>query len=464
MKLLRWYLALILGKLVGLVCRWLPFGGGSSLPGLITNWIDPYFLDQVQSSQYLKSIIITGTNGKTTTSRLIGNIFDQAGKKHIHNRRGSNLLRGVTSTLITQMSFSGKLFASLAVWEIDEAVIPEAVKKLRPQVIIFTNLFRDQLDRYGEINTILEKWQKSLQSISSETWLVINHDDPSLQYLSQKHRYQTQIIAYGLEDNTIGNNSLADAADAIFCPFCHQPLDFTHIYTSHLGHYHCPSCQFTRTKPTVFIKKAIINNANSELVIKTSQQLLSIKSRLPGVYNLYNALAALATARIFKISPKIIKEAIAKFQPAFGRAEKFSIDHGFAHILLVKNPAGFNAVLETLEAQKHLDSQPLLIAINDLIADGTDVSWLWDVNFELLKSRRQPIIVTGLRADDMALRLKYAGVEPDLIKTESSLKTALKKITQSWSTPAYILPTYTAMLAIRKILNQERLLHSTWKD
>ncbi len=439
--MLKFYLSLIIGKMIAKACRVAPFIGGSALPGLIALKINPALINQITERNRLKTIIITGTNGKTTTSRLTSHILNESKISHLHNRTGSNLLRGITSALINQIRLNGKLSANLAIFELDEAAAAKAIKALKPRIILFTNLFRDQLDRYGEIDTLLDSWQHSLKHLPKNSTLIYNSDDPSLNYLASTTKIPS--ISYGLPSSLKTASTPSDSADAIFCPNCHHPLKFKAIFTSHLGHYQCSNCQFKRKTPTT----------------KYSKNLTT----LPGVYNLYNTLAATSLAIKLNISINTINKALGSFTPAFGRAETFKLNNKSTNILLVKNPTGFNATLETLKAKKHLD-KPLLLILNDLTADGKDVSWIWDVDFSLLSHRKPPIIVSGIRAHDLALRLKYAGLKPSHILIQPNLKKALKLLSFQNHSPAYILPTYTAMLKLRKILTRQKLIHSTWED
>jgi len=439
--MLKLYLSIFVAKTISAICGFLPLSGGSALPGLIALKINPTLINQIVNKNQLKTIIITGTNGKTTTSRLLSHILDQTKTNHLHNRSGSNLLRGIASTLIKRISLKGTLSIKLAIFEVDEAAAPEAIKTLKPSLILFTNLFRDQLDRYGEIDTLLEKWKQSLNYLPKKSTLIFNADDPSLNYLASTTRITS--FSFGLPKSKKQRLHLSDSADALFCPQCHQPLKFNVIFTSHLGHYQCLSCNFKRKIP------------NSKFIHSSTN--------LPGIHNLYNTLAATSLALKLNIKITNINKALKTFTPAFGRSETFKLNNRLTKILLVKNPTGFNVTLETLKVNKHLN-KPMLIILNDLTADGTDVSWIWDVDFEILKSRKTPIIISGVRAFDLAVRLKYAGLNPSKITLESDLKKAINLLSNQASSPLYILPTYTAMLSLRKMLTSQKLIHSTWKD
>lgn len=357
-------IAIVIGKLIAFFLHFIR-SSATALPGLVILKLKPDFISALIKQNKLKSIVITGTNGKTTTCRLITSMFDGAKMSYITNRTGSNLLRGIASTLINQSNLLGKLNSTLAVWEADEAAFAPIIKALRPSIVLFTNLSRDQLDRYGEINTLLKLWQKNIAALPANTQIVLNQTDPLLIKL-----HFPKIIHFG-------------------------------------------------------------------------------QNLTPGQYQLHNIEAAKTIGRIFKLKPEIMATAIAKFQPAFGRGEELKLNGHPLKILLVKNPAGFNSVWEMLHNQNKLD-QPLLIILNDKIADGTDVSWIYDVDFNYLKQRKTPIIVSGTRALDMALRLKIAGLSPSRLILEVSIKKALGY------SPKIILPTYTAMLALRKIILKQK--------
>ncbi|MEA3355317.1 MAG: Mur ligase family protein, partial [Patescibacteria group bacterium] len=312
--MLKLTLTILIGKAIKTICRLIPGFGGTALPGLIALKLNKDLVKDLVKKNHLKSIIITGTNGKTTTSRLLAHILKTANIPYLQNRTGSNLKRGIASSLISDSSISGKLPNQLAIFEVDEAAVFSLSKLLNPKIILFTNLFRDQLDRYGEIDTILSKWQQALKNLKHKTTIIYNCDDPSLEYLVKKIKNK---ISFGLDKKVSKTKSLSASADATFCPNCHQPLNFAHIFTSHLGHYSCSSCKFKRPTPD-FCQK--------------------INSNLIGIHNFYNLLAATSLAKTLKISQKIITKAIKSFSPAFGRGETFKLKNLKTKILLVKNP------------------------------------------------------------------------------------------------------------------------------
>ncbi|NMC35759.1 Mur ligase family protein [Candidatus Beckwithbacteria bacterium] len=415
---------------------------GETAPGLVALKFDPQFVANHQG-QFDTRIIISGTNGKTTTTSMVLGILQKSKIKAVSNPSGSNLLRGIASALI---DVSPKI--KTAVWEIDEAALIPVTTQVKPTHILLTNLFRDQLDRYGEIDTIAKKWLKLLQALP-KTILLLNRDDPSLVYIGSQLP-QHKIVYFGLEPSN--NKQIpTHGADAIFCPNCHKPLQYQSITYSHLGNYTC-NCGFKQPKAQ-FVAK--------HLELKTSQLLFDIEDQkylapLSGMYNIYNSLAAIALAKNLAIQDKIIKNSLKAFTPAFGRQEIFKIGDKALQLLLVKNPTGFNEVISML---KNLGKKiTIAIAINDKIADGTDVSWLWDVDFESLQPYINKVIVTGDRALDMAVRLKYAGFNPKQYLIHKDKSKALATLINQTDKNLYLLPTYTAMWEMREIIKKYKNL------
>ncbi len=458
---LRQSLAILIGKFILFFLEKVNFGGGTAAPGLLALKIDSQLLKKL--SQNLKfSLVVSGTNGKTTTSRMLASVLKSAGIPYFHNRTGSNLLRGITSELIKWSSLRGNLENKIGLWEVDEAVLPEAISQLKPKIVILTNLFRDQLDRYGEIDTLAKKWKQALKGLAETATVIINSDDPTVASLGKD--LKTQVIYYGIKDKSLGSQTLSHASDATACPYCLRPLKYLSCFVSHLGRYQCLSCGQIQPKTQIFCSEAVIEPEN--LKIKINGQLIKVK--LSGIYNVYNVLASFATAKALKIDIKKVVEGFQNFQPAFGRFEAIQLAGGKnLKILLVKNPTGFNQVLKTLIRLAENKKVALLIALNDLIADGRDVSWIWDVDMEMLRQLHlEALIVSGTRGYDMGLRLKHANFQFPIsnFQIEEKLKTAVEKIINQNNKDLYILPTYTAMLEIRKILNKMGLVHKTWED
>lgn len=475
MEKVRFTLAIITGKIIFFLTRVLNRGGGTAAPGLIANKIYPPLISRTASQLKYGSIIITGTNGKTTTGRILSSILRQAGYTLIHNRAGSNLMRGVASTLVRKCTLGGKIAADIGLWEIDEAVFPHGLESLKPKTIIIMNLFRDQLDRYGEIDKIARIWKASLVKLPKKTKVVLCGDDPVVANLGSN--LKNQILYFGINDKSFALKKLPRIADSKQCPKCSRFLSFSSCFFSHLGHYHCQECGFSRPPSDIICRKILFKETRiTQISLNAFTKRLDLKIRLPGVYNIYNLLAAVAAAKILRISDEKIKKGVSRFKPAFGRVERIFVGKKEILIFLCKNPAGFNEVLRTITREK--GGLNLLIAINDLIADGRDVSWLWDVNFELLKSRVKNLTISGIRAKDMALRLKYAELEigdypaerdsasREKLEIEKDFRAAIEKaLTKTNSRKTlYILPTYTAMLEIRKVLNKMGVIHKSWED
>ena len=439
------------------------FGGGATAaPGLVAERIDPTILSRL-TSRLPKKVIITGTNGKTTTSRILSTILSFNGIKTIHNREGSNLTRGIVSTLIEKSNLLASSEADIGVFEVDEATLPEAVSKINPDVIVINNLFRDQLDRYGEVNKIHKRWSEVLANLPSNTTIILNSDDPSVAELGNSTKAKT--LYFGIEDEKMSLLRLSHASDFISCLSCGYELKFDHIYLSHLGKYLCNNCGLKRPKPTYFAHSIkFLGSEGSVAKINTPQGRFDISAQIPGLYNLYNIIAAVTAAISLGIKVENIEKSLRDYKSAFGRAEKLEINDKSIFVFLAKNPTGFNEVIRTVFWDK--ERKNVFLIINDLIADGTDVSWLWDVDFELLKHKVDQVWVSGLRAADMSLRLKYADIAVDSSNVnediEESLDQALKKLKTGET--LYIFPTYTALLNLQKILRSKKVTGAFWEN
>jgi lipid II isoglutaminyl synthase (glutamine-hydrolysing) len=436
---LRLGLAVAIAKVVTGVVRGLKLGAGSVLPGEIASRLYPGLLSLLSRQIPQGIILVVGTNGKTTTSLLLRTILENQGYKVIHNETGANLINGLITTFLSASNLVGKINADYAILEVDENVLPLVLKDCFPRYILGLNLFRDQLDRYGEVDTISHRWENAINKLPEGTNIILNGDDPTLCYLGQ--RLPNKVLFFGLNERNLYLEEIPHAVDSIYCPKCGHSLDYEGVYLSHLGDYNCPNCDFTK----------------SNLNVNSSEW----PQILIGVYNKYNTLAAGLLAEDIGINKEVIYETIKEFKAAFGRAEELTIDGKHIRILLSKNPVGMN---ETIRAVNDIKTQgkssTTLMVLNDRIPDGTDVSWIWDVDTENLVSLGGNIIVSGDRTFDMALRLRYSQdkinegegnlnliVEPDLSK---AIKTALEKT--STQETLHIVPTYSAMLEVRQIL------------
>ena len=444
----RFWVALWAGKIItkGLLVTGKK---GTTLPGKIANWIDPEIMRHL-SVAYLDGIImITGTNGKTTTANLLASIIRQSGEEFAFNQAGANLLTGITGALIQNTRWNGFSRASFALLEVDEATVPKFCEQVSPTLAIVTNFFRDQLDRYGELDTTVRMVRESLPK---ETVLVLNADDPLVAQFGTDH---AQVIYYGVERTPDSVSESQETREARFCPVCGTALNYTLFHYGQLGIFNCLGCGFHRPEPEILAQNVRLEEGLLLFQVGVTPFTLSLQ----GYYNLYNALAALTAARQLGLNDGLIERGLRDFIPQAGRMERFYLPEGEITLTLVKNPTGFDQVIQTmLGVNKPLR---ILIGINDLAADGRDISWLWDVNFERLGTHEASInqvICTGLRAEDIALRLKYAGVSVEKLVIEHTLAEALDRLQASRAVEevAFILPTYTLLFPLREFLESRQ--------
>lgn len=446
------------GRTAATLSRRLGRGGGTVIAGHLVPRLAPDALRDVTRKLPDGSIVVSATNGKTTTTRLLSHILRGAGLRPIHNRAGANLLSGLFTAVAQATDWQGRPMGDIGLFEVDEATVPRALEHIDPRVLLLHNIFRDQLDRYGEVHFVAGLWRDAVARLSPATTVVGNADDPLVASLHQG-------VAYGIADASVGSSVMPHAMDARLCPRCGAALCYDSVYYGHLGHYRCSRCDFARPRTTVTATDVeLLGDEGSLLTIDAPIGLIRAKFQLPGLYNVYNALAAVAVSSTLGIKRDLIVRGLETFSAAFGRLERIQVEDRQLFLALVKNPVGFTEVLRTI--LNSAGRRTLVIAINDLFADGTDVSWLWDVDFEALAGRVNVAVCSGLRAEDMAVRLKYAGVEPDRIRVESDLRRALELALEA-AEPAetvYALPTYTAMLSIRNILRRTGYVRGFWED
>lgn len=462
----RLMLSVIGAKLTGGTIRRIGRGGGTAAPGLVAERIDPGLLTKLSGQLTQGAMIVAGTNGKTTTTRMIADIVQANGWKTVHNRSGSNLVRGVVAAFVDHSSATGRIGADVGVIEGDEAALPELVKRIQPRVILLNNLFRDQLDRYGELDSIAKSWRKVLEQLPESTTIIVNADDPTLVALTDD--IAARRVYIGLDEENHRLDSLPHAADAAVCRVCGADLDYRALYLSHLGEWYCTGCG--RERPALDMRAGMIvlnGDVNLEATFTDADGSHAVGVGVPGLYNAYNALAAAALAREFGIGWDVIGQTLGDFQSAFGRIERFSHKGREFTMALVKNPTGFNEVLRMLIANNGTLEHPTMISINDLDADGRDVSWLWDVDFEMLSAGSGNLYTTGLRGDDMANRLKYADVPERRIHPQGqdvtvAFDTFVEAVPEGES--AYILPSYTSMLQLRKSLADRGIVQAFWEQ
>jgi lipid II isoglutaminyl synthase (glutamine-hydrolysing) len=414
---LRAGLAVMGGRAAGALSRRLHLGGGTSIAGIVAQRLYPDIVGHLSTQLAHGSVLVTGTNGKTTTSGFIAAILSDAGLRVWRNREGSNLMQGVAGALVIRAQPDGNLRRAgqaISIFEVDEAVIPKAVEILPPRVVVFTNLFRDQLDRFGEVDTISTRWQQTIDLLPESATLVLNADDPTTAHLGEF--FPGQVIFFGIDDPSLdlANGGLAierhQAIDTRTCLHCGGEYIYSVQYYSHLGHYSCSQCKRVRPEADVRAVKVVADGLDRlRIQIETRTQQGEIVIPLAGFYNVYNALAAIAATQALDINWEPIVSGIEQFKPAFGRGERIHVQGRTLRLLLAKNPTGFNEVLRTLFSdgiQRHV-----LFVLNDNIADGRDISWIWDIDFERTTQYLATLTVAGTRAFDLALRLKYAGIE-----------------------------------------------------
>jgi lipid II isoglutaminyl synthase (glutamine-hydrolysing) len=435
-------------------------GGGTSLPGKLLVRMDADAIASLSARLTRGSVLISATNGKTTTAALAASIFERADIALVHNQAGANMAGGIASTLLEASRRDGRIAGELGLFEVDEFWLDRLIAQLTPGAIVLGNLFRDQLDRYGELDTIAGRWQDALATTAGrQAQLVCNADDPLLADLARGR----ETIFFGVQDDSLSLAGMSHAADAKHCRRCGAPYTFEAIYLGHLGRYHCAACGQRRPSPTVLadqVELEGVRRTRFRLTIPTGSARVELG--LPGLYNVYNALAAAALAVALEIPLPAIVEGLQATGAAFGRAETVAIAGRETRILLVKNPAGANEVLRTLALEP--GEHDLLGVLNDRTADGHDVSWIWDADFELLSGRIARVVCSGTRAPELALRLKYAGVQTQRIEVREDLPDALERaVSGGGDRPLYVLPTYTAMLALRELLVRRGEATSSWQ-
>jgi lipid II isoglutaminyl synthase (glutamine-hydrolysing) len=496
---------LALARGVGAISR-LRGGGGTSAPGKLLMRLAPDAVGELGARLARGSVLISATNGKTTTAAMAAAILERAGVPLVHNQAGANMAGGIATTLLDAARPRGAIAGELGLFEVDELWLAQLARELRPRAILLGNLFRDQLDRYGELDTIAARWEEVLArgetgaaaNGTGERKLVLNADDPVLADLGRDH---DGVLYFGMDDDSLALAGMAHAADAKHCRRCGAPYVFDAIYLGHLGHYHCASCGQSRPQPAVTATNVRLEGVRAaRFTLETPAGQAQVSLALPGLYNVYNALAAAALATALEVPLETIAAGLSATKAAFGRAETVMLSvpappakrdgHAGAlpatrelRILLVKNPAGANEVLRTLALEP--GEHDLLGVLNDHIADGRDVSWIWDADFELLADRVRRATCSGTRAADLAARLKYAGVDPVRIDVREDLADALgaaaadrpapgahvdadaashgdQRDAVTTDAPLFALPTYTAMLALRELLVERGEASSAW--
>jgi UDP-N-acetylmuramyl tripeptide synthase len=442
------------------------------MPGKLLLRLAPSAVSRLGERLPRGSVLVSATNGKTTTAGMMASVLGRAGIDVAHNRAGANMPSGVATALLEQTRPGRSGRPQLGLFEVDEAWVETLVDQLAPHTIVFGNLFRDQLDRYGELEKLADDWATLVATRSGATRFVLNADDPLVADLGRDAAGGARpgVVYFGVEDTS---QSLAEgdhAFDAKHCRRCGEAYRYSAIYLGHLGIYACPRCGSSRPRPSVFAERIELHGMEGSSVrITTAAGSADVSLSLPGLYNVYNALAATACCLELGISLENITHGLESFAAAFGRAERLQAGSRPLSILLVKNPAGANEVFRTLVAtakssggQEPLD---LLIALNDGIADGRDISWIWDADFEILAGQAGHVTCSGSRADELALRLKYSGVPVERLEVVPELEVAFERSLQSnGARPLYALPTYTALLELRELVADRGYARRYWEE
>jgi lipid II isoglutaminyl synthase (glutamine-hydrolysing) len=465
------------GKALRLVSRALGRGGGTTLPGYVAGRIDPGLAASLAASLPNGCVLVTGTNGKTTTTRILAGAARDAGLEVITNPEGSNMLSGVATSLLVRTNSLGILdvpASAIGIFEVDEGALPAAIEALSPRLVVITNLFRDQLDRYFEVDFVAQLWEKAMAGLPPTTTVVLNADDPQVAYLGDD--IEAKVIHFGLEDRQWSRPTLEHAADSRRCPKCSHDLLYDLSFYAHLGHYACKECGWRRPDPRFAAWKVQLNGVEgSQTQASTPSGERLIRLALPGLYNACNALAASAAASCLGVDPDLVQEAARETVCAFGRFERVSVGTKSAVLLLVKNPTGFNESLRLVLSAE--GSRYLLLGLNDNGPDGRDVSWIWDVEFEQCRGRLAYLAISGHRAKDLALRLKYAGVCADYRSKPVATPMVLPMLAEDMvgaffraieQTPegetVYVLASYTALWTLRRELVRRGYLAPFWRQ
>ena len=421
----RAFLAICLCRLLRGFSR-LVHRGGTAMPGQWALRVCPNLLSIL--ARGVKTVAITGTNGKTTTARMIEEGFARQGKNYFANRSGANLLSGITTEFVMNSTLFGKCKKEYAVIECDEAAAVKVFPQLKPQVVIVLNLFRDQLDRYGEVTHTLSNIRTALSSLPEPITLCLNADCSLTASLADDLDHKARF--FGIDKGAVPSGKKSELSDASHCIRCKTEYEYDYITYGHLGGFRCPKCGYRRAEADYAVTDVAQQRADgSSIVIRADGKRYLAEVNLPALYNIYNAIAAIAAMTEMGITTEAAISAVASFKCGFGRMENFALGKGGAKVMLAKNPAGFNQLLSFL--QNIPDKFVLVLCLNDRGADGTDISWIWDANFEELcnlAGTLEKVIVSGDRAADMAVRVKYAGVDPRFVTMEHDYERLVKEL------------------------------------
>jgi lipid II isoglutaminyl synthase (glutamine-hydrolysing) len=461
----RLSLAISAGKLAGASGRLLRIGGGTSLPGLIARRIDPDVLKSVVGASEAKKIVITGSNGKTTTARMTSAMAANNGKRVSHNRAGSNMLQGVTSVAVNFANIFGRLNSDVLLFEIDEGTMPLAMPEISPDVVVITNIFRDQLDRYGELYSVAQALDKTLENLPASATILLNGNDPQVANFGQKAKAKR--VFFGLETTEVGTPVPEQSADIIRCIHCQEDLQYKVAYMSHLGLYSCPNCGYTLPPLDIAatsIKLAPDGQGPTHVELRTPQGNMTLEIALPGLHNVYNAAAAIGASLAAGFEKEKLPVALVSIKPAFGRLEKIQAGDQTIYLSFVKNPTSFNLILRLIA--QHPGKKHILLAASHTIVDGEDFSWLWDIEVEEVAQDIADVVCSGNKPEELAMRLKYAEIPVDKISQNADLESALDAALKNAGPGGtlYILSSYTPTNELRRMMQKRGWVKHTWQE
>jgi lipid II isoglutaminyl synthase (glutamine-hydrolysing) len=450
---------ILAARTVGTLARRAGRGGGTSLPGRVLIKLEPHAIGLLAARLSQGSVLISATNGKTTTATMAASVLERAGRRLVRNRAGANMAGGVASTLLGAARRGG-IDGDLGLFEVDEFWLDRVAPELAPRAMLLGNLFRDQLDRYGELEIIADRWAAAVETQRSH--LILNADDPLIADLG---RHASAVTYFGVEDPSVAVAEMQHASDSKHCRRCGAAYRYERIYMGHLGIYACPNCGQRRPEPGLRAVDVKLDGTRgaSFMLSHVSHGAVEVRLPLPGLYNVYNALGAAALCLELGVSLEDIAAGLGIVTAAFGRAEAVAIGEQVLSLLLIKNPAGANEIIRTLALEGgELD---LLAVLNDRTADGKDVSWVWDADFELLAGHVRSAVCAGTRAAELALRFKYAGVPAERLHVVPAVGAALDEaLGRAAGAHVFALPTYTAMLELREELARRGHVQNFWES
>jgi UDP-N-acetylmuramyl tripeptide synthase len=459
----RLALALGMGKLAGSTGRMLKVGGGTSLPGMIARFIDPNVLRKVIGGSKARKIAITGSNGKTTTSQMVGAISMANELKVSQNRTGANMLQGVTSVAVNAANLHGELDDDLLVFEVDEGTFPLAIPEIQPDVVVVNNIFRDQLDRYGELYKVASGLERIIRELPATATVILNADDPLVANFAPE--MAARRLYFGLEAKDLGGTVPEHAADTVRCVKCQHYFEYDTVYISHLGAYHCPQCGYARPGLDIALTAAeMLPQGPTTVTVRTPAGEVTATLPLVGIHNVYNVTGAIAGAYALGLDLSKAAAGLAKIKPAFGRLEPIQAGDRTVYLSFVKNPTSYNTILRTIRdwpGQKHV-----LVAASNTVVDGEDFAWFWDVEIEEVAHDLLSVTCGGLKAEELAMRFKYAGVPDEKLEIihdrPAALEAGLRKAGPGGT--LFIFAGYTPTLELRRAMTERGWVPHVWEE